>query len=127
MSLNTSSVRFLCISSLHVVHWSFNFFFPIAVINAAMDEEVPKTSTEVCDHHMERTAEDTAVPIDTETATSVQDGKVCAFIEVCKIRHRSVKYSLNFYFYNVVAIKKATCESSRNICSLAIRGTQSSI
>lgn len=45
-----------------------------------MDVEVPKTSTEVCDPQMERTAEENAVPIDRETATSVPDGKVCAFI-----------------------------------------------
>lgn len=89
MSLNTSSIHFLRISSLHIVRCSFTFFFliiiviiilSIAVSNAAMDVEVPKTSTEVCDHQTERTAEENAVPIDRETATSVPDGKVCAFI-----------------------------------------------
>nr|XP_013027782.2 uncharacterized protein LOC106030481 [Anser cygnoides] len=86
MSLNTSSTHFLWISSLHVVHCSFTFFFPIAVINAAMNEEVPKTSTDVCDHQMEKTTEENAVPKDRETATSAQDGKFLRCAETLNLR-----------------------------------------
>ncbi|XP_040409255.1 uncharacterized protein LOC121068242 isoform X2 [Cygnus olor] len=62
-----------------------------AVSNAAMDVEVPKTSTEVCDHQMERTAEDSAVPLDTETATSVQDGKFLRCTETLNLRKNEDK------------------------------------
>ncbi|XP_040406806.1 uncharacterized protein LOC121066987 [Cygnus olor] len=57
-----------------------------AVINAAMNKEVPKTSTDVCDHQMEKTTEENTVPKDRETATSAQDGKFPRCTETLNLR-----------------------------------------
>ncbi|XP_066849307.1 uncharacterized protein [Anser cygnoides] len=62
-----------------------------AVSNAAVDVEVPTTSTEVCDHQTERTAEENAVPIDRETATSVPDGKFLRCTEILNLRKNEDK------------------------------------
>nr|XP_013035506.2 uncharacterized protein LOC106035336 [Anser cygnoides] len=57
-----------------------------AVSYAAKNEEVPKISIDVCDHELERTAQEKAIPKDRETATSAQDGKFVKCRETISLR-----------------------------------------
>lgn len=80
----------------------FFIFLPIAVINAAQNEELPKTVTQILKEQIERTAQEKAVHSDRETATPAKEVKVCAFnkrdlslckLEVVSLRHWSVMQS----------------------------------
>lgn len=61
--------------------WKTIFFIilPIAVINAAQNEELPKTVTQILKQQIERTVQEKAVHSDRETATPAKEVKVCVF------------------------------------------------
>lgn len=80
----------------------FVILLPIAVINAAQNEELPKTVTQILKQQIERTAQEKAVHTDRETATPAKEVKVCVFnmrdlslckLEVMKLRHWSIMQS----------------------------------
>ncbi|KAK4817260.1 hypothetical protein QYF61_005473 [Mycteria americana] len=74
----------------------FFILLPIAVVNAAQNEGLPKTVTQILKQQTERTAQEKAVHSDRGTATPAKEVKVCAFnksdpslckLEVVKLRH----------------------------------------
>lgn len=80
----------------------FFILLPIAVINAAQNEELPKTVTQILKQQIERTVQEKAVHSDRESATPAKEVKVCAFnkrdlssckLEVVKLRHWSIVQS----------------------------------
>lgn len=80
----------------------FVILLPIAVINAAQNEELPKTVTQILKQQIERTAQEKAVHSDRETAIPAKEVKVCVFnmrdlslckLEVMKLRHWSIMQS----------------------------------
>ena len=108
----------------------FLTLLPIAVINEAQNEELPKTVTEILKQQIERTAQEKAVHSDRETATPAKELKVCAFnkrdlslckLEVVKLRRWSIMQS-EFLFWLIV-IKTVTYESGGNIWTLGIKRT----
>lgn len=75
------------------------FFFillPIAVINAAQNEELPKTVTQILKQQIERTAQEKAVHSDRETAAPAKEVKVCAFnkrdLSLCKLERVELRH-----------------------------------
>lgn len=80
----------------------FVILLPIAVINAAQNEELPKTVTQILKQQIERTAQEKAVHSDRETTIPAKEVKVCVFnmrdlslckLEVMKLRHWSIMQS----------------------------------
>lgn len=81
-----------------MIHWSSQFhkiqdggktilfiLVPIAVTNAAQNEELSKTVTQILKQQIERTAQEKAVHPNRETVTPAKEVKVCAFNET--LRH----------------------------------------
>lgn len=64
---------------------SFLILVPIAVTNAAQNEELPKTVTQILQQHIERTAQEKAVHCNREIMKPAKEVKVCAFNET--LRH----------------------------------------
>lgn len=77
----------------------FFIILSIAVINAAQNEELPKTITQILKEQIERTVQEKAVYSDRESATPAKEVKVCVCnkrdfslckLERMKLRHWSV-------------------------------------
>lgn len=97
-----------------------------------MNEDFPKTSTQILKQHFEMTAQENTVPSDRETATPAKNVQVCAFHkrnlyanEKCGSWHSNPLCNLNFYFHHVVAIKNENYKSGGNLWNIGAMGTYS--
>lgn len=59
----------------------FFILLPIAVINSAQNEELPKTVTQILKEQIEKAAQEKAVHSDREITTTAKEVKVCIFNE----------------------------------------------
>lgn len=67
---------------------------PIAVINSAQNEELPKTVTQILKQQIEKAAQEKAVHSDREITTAAKEVKVCIYnkkdLSLCKLEVKTL-------------------------------------